>query len=96
MRSLTQGSPSGGTEAFPKPGTVLVGAPGSGWSCPGCAEEEEERAAGLFLAKPCSAWSLEYAASYFKGARALGRPRSAPVPVGKEQRPGGVEPVRRS
>lgn len=27
---------------------------------------------GSFLAEPCSAWSLEYAASYFKGAKALG------------------------
>lgn len=50
--SLTQGSPSGGTEAFPKPSTVLVGAPGSSRSCPGCAEEAGERAAGLFWPSP--------------------------------------------
>lgn len=62
------------------------------WLCRG----SRGACSGAFLAEPCSAWSLEYAASYFKGARALGRPRSAPVPAGKEQRPGGVEPTRRS
>lgn len=52
MLSLTQGSPSGGTEAFPKSSTVLVGPPGSGRSCPGCAEEAGERAVGLFWPSP--------------------------------------------